>query len=674
VRHAYPHCWRCGTPLLYYARDSWFVRTTAFKDDMLARNALVEWHPPEMRTGRFGEWLANNVDWAISRDRYWGTPLPVWVCERDDRHVEVVGAFSELPRRTGQPLPDDFDPHKPYIDRWTWPCRRCAEAGTGEPPLMRRVPEVIDAWFDSGSMPFAQWHFPFENTDMMARQYPADFIAEGVDQTRGWFYSLLAIATGLGDALPHNGAGSAAPYRAVVVNDLVLDANGVKMSKRLGNVVSPWEVVQRHGADAVRLFLVSASRLEVPRRFDEAAIRETAGRDLVTLRNVYSGMFAQYANFGWEPSERDPRAADRPLIDRWILSRVRTVELQADRLLGEFDATAAARLILGFVVNDLSNLYVRLNRLRFFAVDGDDNRAAFCTLHEALVVAARLLAPFAPFLSDFIHRELTGASVHLAPYVRAKAPPADLELEAAMDEIRELARLGRAAREEAGIRVRQPLSRLLAVVPAAHAARVEPLLPLLASELNVKEATLLTSADELVELTAKPNFRHLGRRFGKRTPAAAKAIEGLSSDALRALERGDAVTIEVDGQSHRVESDDLTILRRASGALVIKEGLGLLAAIDPVITPALRREGLARELVSRIQRLRKEEGFQVSDRIAVRLQGPDEIERAAREYKDWIATEVLAQTLEIGGGVEYASRSVEIDGLSVRLALTTTDN
>ena len=367
--HSYPHCWRCGTPLLQYARTSWFVRTTAFKDEMIARSAAVNWNPPQVGEGRFGEWLKNNIDWAISRDRYWGTPLPLWLCDADASHAEAVSSYAELAKRSGAPLPADFDPHKPFIDAYTWPCAQCD--GT-----MRRVPEVIDTWFDSGSMPFAQWHYPFEHRDLVARYYPADFIAEGVDQTRGWFYSLLAIATGLGEALPNNEVGGGrsavgagretresptanrqpptAPYLAVVVNDLVLDADGQKMSKSKGNVVNPWDVVERHGADAARLFLVASSQLSVPRRFDENAIRETAGRFLVTLKNVYSGIFALYANFGWAPSERDPAVADRPALDRWVLSRLATVEREADRLLGAFDATAAARLVMDFHDEDVS--------------------------------------------------------------------------------------------------------------------------------------------------------------------------------------------------------------------------------------------------------------------------------------------------------------------------------
>lgn len=677
ITHSYPHCWRCGTPLLYYARDSWFVRTTAFKDEMLARNQKVAWHPPEVGAGRFGDWLRNNVDWTLSRDRYWGTPLPVWVCEADASHVEVIGSYEELERRTGKELPEGFDAHKPYIDRFVWPCERCRveRGGTGGAalPLMRRVPEVIDTWFDSGSMPFAQWHYPFENRELFGRQYPADFIAEGVDQTRGWFYSLLAIATGLGDALPNNPPpGDTAPYRAVVVNDLVLDANGVKMSKSRGNVVDPWQVVGRYGADAVRLFLVASSQLDVPRRFDETAIRETSARFLVTLRNVYSGIFAQYANFGWSPSDRDPDVLARPLIDRWILSRARSLELEVDRFLETFDATAAARAVMSFVVEDVSNWYVRLNRHRLYDVESDDNRAAFATLHEVLVVATRLLAPFAPFISDFIHRQLTGQSVHMAPFVRQRAIECDPALEGAMEIVRQLASLAHAVRDKIGIGVRWPLQQLLCVVPPAAVVGVQPLLPLLAAELNVKEVKLLTSADDLVELSAKPNFRALGQRFGPKTPSIAKAIAELPAAALRQFERGEPLSVEVDGEWYRLGPDDLTVHRRASGGFVVREAGGLVAAVDPVLTQELRREGIARELVHRIQRLRKEAGLAVSDRIVLRLSGAEEIEAAAKVYKDWIAGEVLARDFRVGedgAGVEYSVQTIEIDGLQGRVAL-----
>ena len=671
LTHAYPHCWRCGTPLLYYARTSWFIRTTAFRDEMLARNARVSWHPPEMGEGRFGEWLKNNVDWAISRDRYWGTPLPVWQCDRDDAHRTVIGGYAELAKHTGTPLPADFDPHKPFIDKYTWPCASCA--GT-----MRRTPEVIDTWFDSGSMPFAQWHYPFKGKDQTARHYPGDFIAEGVDQTRGWFYSLLAIATGLGDALPNNvmpgtrgTATAAAPYRSVVVNDLVLDAQGVKMSKSRGNTVEPWDVLQRHGADAVRLFLIASSQVWVPRRFDEEAIRETAGRFLVTLKNVYSGIFALYANFGWSPSKNDPPVADRPILDRWILSRLAIVERIVDQHLDGYDATLAARAVTDFLVDDVSNWYVRLSRARFYDIDGTDNRAAFATLHEVLVVTTRMLAPFAPFVSDWIHQELTGTSVHLATFGGATGP-IDQPLDTAMRQVRELARLARAAREDAGLRVRQPLARMVCVVPGLASEAIEPLLPLLASELNVKRVELANSADALVSLRAKANFRALGRKFGKATPLAAEAVAALGSEDLRRFELGEPISIAVDGQSRHLDPEDLIIIRTAAGDLVVKEEGGFFAAIDPAITPDLRREGLAREVVSRVQRLRRDAGLAVSDRIALAVSGDGEVEEAVRTHEAWIAGEVLAHAVSVGERPEHvtAAQEAEIDGLRLTIALT----
>ncbi len=662
--HAYPHCWRCRTPLLYYARTSWFVRTTAFKDDMLARNAAVDWHPPETGAGRFGEWLTNNVDWAISRDRYWGTPLPVWVNDENPDEIEVIGSYAELAQKVGQPLPPDFDPHKPGVDAFTWP----APSGKG---TMRRVPEVIDTWFDSGSMPFAQWHYPFEHREEVARQYPADFIAEGVDQTRGWFYSLLAIATGLGDALPNNAPGTAAPYRAVVVNDLVLDAQGRKMSKSRGNTVDPWTVIGTHGADAVRLFLIAAGQVWKPRLFDEKAVRETTAGFLLTLRNVYK-FFADYANFGWSPSAADPVPSERPVIDRWMLSRLATVEREVHALLLEYDATNAAQRLMQFVADDVSNWYVRLNRGRFYDVQAPDSRAAFATLHEVLVVTNRLLAPFAPFASDWQHRELTGTSVHLAPYLRDGALPTDAALERAMDEVRALARLGRAAREAAGIKVRQPLARMICVAPALPAALEEALLPYVATELNIKRIEVARSADALVTLEAKANFRTLGKKFGKATPEAAAAVAALSSEALRAFEHGEPLVVSAGGQEHALAAEDVLIQRRATGDFVVQEDAGRFAAIDPTVTPELRAEGLARELVSRVQRLRKESGLALSDRIVLYVQGDGAVEAAARAHADWIAGEVLARRLTVGApeGAPDATTAADLDGVAATIAFT----
>ncbi len=678
ITHAYPHCWRCGTPLLYYARTSWFVKTTAYRDQMLARNARVDWHPAEVGEGRFGEWLKNNIDWAISRDRYWGTPLPVWTCDADDTHVDVIGSFADLAARAGTALPADFDPHKPHVDGYAWPCTAPGCRGT-----MHRVPEVIDTWFDSGSMSFAQWGFPHVagSRERLEGQYPADFIAEGVDQTRGWFYSLLAIATGLGDALPHNAdvatrtpGAKPAPYGHVVVNDLVLDADGQKMSKSRGNVVDPWSVIATYGADAVRLFLVASSDVSVPRKFDERAIREQAVRLLLTLRNVYSGMFAQYANFGWEPSAADPAVADRPPMDRWMLSRLAAVEAEVDAALERYDATAAARLLIRFVDDDVANWYVRLSRARFYEVDAADNRAAFATLHEVLVTTCRLLAPIAPFLSDWMHRELTGDSVHLAPYVRAEGAPRDLDLERAMAAVRMLAKLGRAAREEAGVKVRQPLTRMVCVAPDVPERDLAPLVDLLANELNVKRVEFASTGDALVTLEAKPNFRSLGKKFGKQTPLAASAIQALTSAVLLKFLHGAPLAVDAGGETHELDADDVTIVRRASGDLVVQEEAGFFAALDPAVTSALRREGLARELVSRVQRLRKDTGLAVSDRIVLYVGGDAGVREAVEAHGDWIGGEVLATRIvrsDDPAAQEPATmQAVELDGTTARIAIT----
>ncbi len=671
LNHSYPHCWRCGTPLLYYARTSWFVRTSSYKDEMMARNRAVNWNPPSVGAGRFGEWLENNIDWAVSRDRYWGTPLPIWLCDREESHVEAVGSYADLARRSGAPLGAAFDPHKPGVDEYAWPCAAPGCGGT-----MRRTPEVVDAWFDSGSMPFAQWHYPFENAEALASHFPADYIAEGLDQTRGWFYSLLAIATGLGDALPNNANGTASPYRNVVVNNLVLDAERKKMSKSRGNAVEPWGVIERHGVDATRLFLVSSSKVWEERAFDEAVIRQGAGRFLLTLRNIYGGMFAQYANFGWAPSPADPAVAERPVMDRWILSRLASVEARVDALMTAYDATEASRAIVEFVDDDVANWYVRQSRARFWAGDNQfsaDTRAAFATLHEVLVVVSRLLAPVTPFLADWLHRALVGTSVHLAPYVRTSPAPTDAALERAMTSVRTLATLGRGAREQAKLPVRQPLARMVCVAPDLTERELAPLIPVLAAELNIKSIELATSGDALVTLEAKPNFRALGKKFGKKTPLAAEAVTRFTSDHLRGFESGSELLVTVDGETHGLDADDVTIVRRASGELVVQEEKGFFAAIDPALTPDLRREGLARELISRVQRMRKDAGLAVSDRIRLWIGGDGPAVEAATAHRDWIADEVLATGMAVGGDVDgnmMARQQLDLDGIRADLALT----
>jgi isoleucyl-tRNA synthetase len=621
--HSYPHCWRCKSKLIYYARDSWFVRTSTVKERMMELNRQIGWHPPEVGTGRFGEWLANNVDWAISRDRYWGTPLPVWVSDRDPSHFEVIGSYAELAEKVGRALPADFDPHKPGIDSFTWPA-----PGGG---TMRRRPEVIDTWFDSGAMPYAQWHYPFENEAEFRAHFPADYICEGIDQTRGWFYSLLAIATTVFDELP---------YRNVIVNELILDPEGKKMSKSVGNVVDPWLVVREFGADAARLYLVAASQVWLPRRFAPDSIPEVVGGFLNTLRQTYR-FFALYAG---EFVPGAPGAAPTGALDRWVLSRLDTTTAQVTAALEGYDPTIAVRAIMT-LVDDVSNWYVRLSRDRFWAPDQEADPAAVATLHEVLVAVARLLAPAAPFASDWLHRALTaGASVHLADFPTGQGRRDDA-LEAAMDAVRRLASLARAAREAGSLRVRQPLARIRVAVPAAlRGPLLDSLLPLLAAEVNVREAVVVSDED-LVRVRGKANFRSLGKRFGKQTPEVAKQVAALPGDVLRALEAGTPYALEGYGE---IVPEDVTVEREVAGDWIVQSEGAFVAALDPALDDDLRREGLARELVNRIQRMRKDAGFEYTDRIALWIDGPPELRDAATAHAAEIRRETLARGLAVG--------------------------
>jgi isoleucyl-tRNA synthetase len=647
--HDYPHCWRCKSKLIYYARDSWFVRTSAIRQRLLDLNAGINWQPPETGSGRFGDWLRNNVDWALSRDRYWGTPLPVWVSDADPTVVEVIGSYAQLAERLGRPLPADFDPHKPGIDAITWPA-----PGGG---TMRRAPEVIDAWFDSGSMPYAQWHYPFEHKEAFERHFPADFICEGLDQTRGWFYSLLAIGAGVFER---------APYRNVVVNDLLLDAQGQKMAKSRGNIVEPWELIREHGADVARLYLLASSEVWRPKRFDRAAIPEIAGAFLTTLRNTYT-FFRLYS--GAVLPEPAPEL-EGPL-DRWLRSRLEATVAEVTAAWERYDPTTGVRAVIDFVVDDLSNWYVRLSRARFWAPDREADPAAVRALHDALLAVSRLLAPAAPFASDWLHRALTGSSVHLARFPEA-AGGRDQALEVAVGAVRQLASLARAAREERNLRVRQPLRRMrVSVPPHADGPRFRDLLPLLAQEVNVREVEVVASDAELVRLRAKPNFRTLGKRYGKRTPEAAAASARLTADQLRALEAGQSVRLNGDGALWEYGPDDVTVERLVVSDWPVQSAGSYVAALDPELTDALRREGLARELVNRIQRLRKDAGYEYTARIEVSIEGPAPLLDAARDHEAVIRSETLARVLHIGAAGPASDRqeTLDIDGHQAVIAV-----
>ena len=659
--HSYPHCWRCSSKLIYFAKDSWFVRTTAVKARMLEINQQVDWHPEEVRDGRFGGWLENNVDWALSRDRYWGTPLPVWVCDQDEKHVTVIGSYEALEQAAGKKRPAGFDPHKPFIDAWSW---TCACGGT-----MKRTSEVIDTWFDSGAMPVAQWHYPFENAEQFEAHAVADYICEGVDQTRGWFYSLLAIAATVFDR---------PAYKHVIVNELVLDAEGQKMSKSKGNVVDPWTVIEQYGADTTRLYLLASSQVWLPKRFDLKALPESVGGFLNTLKNTYT-FFAMYAG-DWTPATHDPAGRGAPpsardRADRWILGRLDYTVRAVTAAWEGYDVTAGTRAIIDFVVDDLSNWYVRTNRARFWAPDrpsGDP--AALATLHECLQTVARLLAPAAPFQSDWLHRSLVGCSVHLAqwPVVKSEHPSVDeVGLDKAMQAVRTLVSLARAAREKGKLKVRQPLGEMKIAVPIGRdqvfGREFLELVPLLKSEVNVREVHLVANQDALVTLRGKPNFKSLGKRFGADTKLAAAAVASLQSDALAGLESGASA---VSGEFAYYPED--VIIERVMKTEWLTESQGpFVVALDPTLTPALEAEGLVRELVSRVQRLRRDAGFAVTDRIALTLRGPELVLTAARNHQTFIMEETLARRFEPGGTLEKPEleQQLDLDGHAVTVGL-----
>ncbi|MDP2498343.1 MAG: isoleucine--tRNA ligase [Candidatus Palauibacterales bacterium] len=666
VLHSYPHCWRCDTPLLYMAQESWYVETTAVKERLLEENASVEWHPPEVGSGRMGEWLENNVDWALSRDRFWGTPLPVWVCDADEGHREVIGSFDRLSDRAGG-LPEDFDPHRPEIDRVQWSCDEDDCEGT-----MTRVPQVMDAWFDSGSMPFAQWHYPFEGEEEFRRHFPADIIAEGVDQTRGWFYSLLAISTIVFDR---------SPYREVVVNDLVLDAEGRKMSKSRGNTVDPWSAIERHGADAIRLYLITSSNPWLPKRWDPEGLEEIQRKLLDTLRNTYR-FFAMYANLeDWHHGGGDARwgeprpPSERPVMDRWLLSRLDTVAARTRQDLEENELTRAARRLDDFVVDELSNWYVRRTRDRFWVTgsssDGELRPAeAFDTLHRALRTTSLLLAPVAPFISDWLHRELSiGDSVHLADFPEPSGHRRP-DLEEAMEDVRELAALGRAAREELGVKVRQPLRRVEVVIPGGRTLP-DSLVRVLKEELNVKRVAFPSETADIVRLHARPDYSELGPRFGSRTPAVAEAVEELEGSDARRLREGESIELVVDGEPAEIRPRDVQVLESGRGEYAVRSERGYMVALDPSLDAELRAEGLAREVVSRVQRFRRDAGLDVDDRIRLVVAGDEEVEAAVRAHREYVAGETLALELEVGQAADGRDHVTElnVDDHPLRLGL-----
>ena len=638
--HSYPHCWRCGTRLIYYAKPSWYIATSSLRDRLLAANETVQWHPPGIKHGRFGDWLAGNVDWALSRERYWGTPLPIWRCDRDPEHRVCIGSFAELERRTGKPV---GDPHRPYVDELTFAC----ECGG----VMTRVREVIDVWFDSGSMPFAQHHAPFENEDLYESTFPADFVCEALDQTRGWFYSLIAISTLLNDC---------APYRNVVCLGLLVDGEGRKMSKSLGNVVVPWEVIDRFGADAFRWYFFTSKQPWDGYRFTIDAVGEAVRLFLRQLWNVY-GFHVLYANAARPGQGGD---GERSELDRWALSRLAaTVETVRERL-DAYDATLAGKAIADFV-EDLSNWYVRRSRRRFW--DGD--AAALATLKKTLVTLAKLLAPFTPFVADEIYDNLDGelASVHLCDFPEPGAR--DIELEFAMATARETVRLGLAARGQGNVKLRQPLREAIIVAAGRERDAIEGLSELVRDELNVATLRFVDAADELGTYTIKPNLPALGPRFGARMPELRTAIAALEPTAVAASFReGRTVVVSVAGSDHELTAGDLLV------SIAPLEGYGLeregshAVALELALDDELIRAGLAREIVHAIQQVRRGEGLEITDRIDLVLGGDAPLLQAAREHQHYVAGETLALRIAFEEREDWTA-TVSIDGFILSIWL-----
>ncbi|MBE2317141.1 isoleucine--tRNA ligase [Solirubrobacter sp. CPCC 204708] len=636
--HAYPHCWRCGTPLLYYAKPSWYIKTSQLRDRLLAANESVDWHPEHIKSGRMGRWLENNVDWALSRERYWGTPLPIWRNEAGE--TVCVGSFAELKELSGVELDD---PHRPFVDDVEIP------SPTGGEPL-RRVPEVIDVWFDSGSMPFAQWHAPFENQEKFEEQFPAHYICEGIDQTRGWFYSLLAISTLLFDR---------SSYETCLSLGHIADETGKKMSKSLGNIVVPWDVIDRHGADAFRWYFLATKLPWEGYNFNTDTVGESLRQFLLQLWNTY-GFYVLYANVNDVAREDVPPAND---LDRWVLSRLAaTVETVTDRL-EHYDATRAGQTIQAFV-DDLSNWYVRRSRRRFW--DGDP--AAFATLRRALVTVTQLLAPFTPFIADEIYDNLDGSepSVHLTDW--PEPGERDEALEFAMATVRETVRLGLAARGQAKLKVRQPLRAAVVVASGAEREAIERLQDLALDELNVKALRYVSQADELGSYEVKPNYRALGPRFGKHMKLVASAVAALDpAHVATALRGGTTVAINVDGHDHELGADDLMLaMSPLEGYQLEREGSHAVA-LELELDDELRREGLAREIVHAIQNARKSAGLQVEDRIHLGLGGDEELLAAAREHEEYVKRETLALSAEFNGA--GAVEPVKIEGRPLHIVV-----
>ncbi len=657
--HEYPHCWRCTSPLLYYARNSWYISTTKYADKMVENNKKVNWFPQEVGTGRFGNWLEENKDWALSRDRYWGTPLPIWICEKCNA-TKCVGSVEEF--KKGKNISEPLDLHKPFVDAVTFDCT-CG--GT-----MFRTPELIDAWFDSGSMPFAQHHYPFENKELFEKSFPADFISEGIDQTRGWFYTLHSIGTFLFNQ---------PTFKNVLVNELILDKKGQKMSKSKGNTVNPFDVMEKYGADSTRWYLMSNSPVWKPTLFDENGIAEVQRKFFNTLLNTYS-FFALYANIdGFTYSEEKIPVIERSEIDKWILSELNSMIKRYLESMEKYDLTRATREISDFTLDYLSNWYVRRNRRRFWKSEkGKDKTAAYQTLYECLIAVTKLTAPIAPFLVDDIFYNLNSNSkkenvdsVHLSEIENPDLNLIDEQLEIKMEQAIRVVGIVRAMRMKSNLKVRQPLKKIL--IPVIDKKDEEIFLSMkdvILEEINVKELELISGDSSIVNKKAKPNFRVLGQKYGKEVQQVASIIKNLNSTEITLLQKNGSASFNINSQSYIITNEDFEIhFDDVQGWLVESDGK-VTVALDTEITEELKKEGLAREFVNRIQNMRKDAGFEVTDRIKISVSSSEEFLHSILAKKEYITKETLAVDLNLGEPNGDFKSSEEIENYKCEIVIS----
>ena len=644
--HNYPFCWRCDTPLLYYARDAWFIRMTEVRDRLVANNNTVNWYPDNVKQGRFGNFLENVIDWSLSRERYWGTPLPIWECGCGHRHA--VGSIAELVEM-GDNVSPDIELHKPYVDNVLLNCPECGGK-------MKRISEVIDCWFDSGAMPFAQHHYPFENKALFEANFPANFISEAIDQTRGWFYTLMAIATLLFDK---------APYKNVVVLGHVQDKDGQKMSKHKGNVVDPWSVLDKQGADAVRWYFYSASAPWIPNRFYDEAVSEGQRKFIGTLWNTYA-FFVLYANIdNFDASAHCLDKTNLHAMDKWVLSRLHTLVKTVDGDLEQYKLTEAARAMTAFT-DDLSNWYVRRCRERFWAPGMEADKVnAYMTLHTVLTTMAKLAAPFTPFMADAMYRNLVCStdktapeSVHLCDFPVADESFIDADLETNMDLVLDVVALGRAARNTANIKNRQPIGKMFVQAEAPFSGMFAAIA---ADELNVKAVEQVESAEAFITYSFKPQLKTLGKKLGKRLPRFSALLQEVDADAFMAQLKQGAVNFDIDGEPAEITIDDVQIETAHRAGFVAEQDKNITVVLDTNLTAALIEEGFVREVVSKLQTMRKEAGFEVLDRIRVAYAGSAVVCTVIQKNATAIQAEVLADAITEGTGQGYA-KSWNVNG------------